>query len=159
VTDGPTLTDGATVTNVDALRATLAALPRDANGYATRGADPGGGPRAMLGQFLYDYANGRCVVCGEATRRGVNAREWDRAEAGHILPAGPKRSGYTPGNLGNMCRACNSAAGDTDLTPYLTRFVYPEGIPTSWPAFNKPTTDYTAQQARHAIRKRNGLPF
>ena len=145
--------------STDALVNTLRAMARDANGYAAVGADPGGSPRAMLGQFLWEYANGKCVVCGEATRRGASPREWDRAEAGHIVPAGPKRSGYVPGNLANMCRACNSAIGDRDLTEYVGRFVYPDGIPTVWPRISKGAIDYDTQSKRFDIRKGQGLPF
>lgn len=113
--------------------------------------------------FLWEYAGGRCVVCGEQTELHCPTREPNYAQAGHVIPAGTARGdipeGYYPGNLGNMCLACNSAIANRDCTTDLERFAFWQGIPTEWPVFKRLDSNVAEGQRRAGIRRNNGLPF
>jgi len=94
--------------------------------------DPGGSVRAAVRRYLWTYAGGRCVVCGQATRLEAKPTDADRAEGCHALPA-PGRGGYVAPNVFNGCRKCNENMKDRDVRGQIGQFELPHLIPASWP--------------------------
>jgi len=135
---------------------------RETFGRSTR-SRLGGSRATALGAFLWEYANGNCAVCGNATRIDALANASDRAEIGHLIPASffgidsGMRAGFIPGNVANMCRACNRCAADY---VFSANDVIAEYVPIEWPILRKVTAmhDDHAERARVA-RAARGLPF
>ena len=122
----------------------------------------GGSRVTALGTYLHAYAHGVCVVCVQPTSLGAAANASDRAEIGHLIPASffgvsGMRAGFIPGNVANMCRACNRAAADY---VFSANDVIAEYVPIEWPTLRKVTAthDDHAERARLA-RSARGLPF
>ena len=113
--------------------------------------------------YLHTFACGACVVCGQATRLDAAPSDGDRAEVGHLL-ADTCGGTYGAGNVAIMCRACNEAAGDVDLRPFVPMFARPGSIPTAIPgatalvALGKQSDD-GHRASRAAIRAAAGMPF
>lgn len=141
----------------------LAAIKADRAAFLAATRKRLGGSRATaLGVFLWEYAGGACIVCGNATVIDAAATASNRAEIGHLIPASyfdvsGIRAGYIPGNVGNMCRACNRCAGDY---VFSADDVIAEYVPIVWPILRKATAthDDHAERARLA-RVARGLPF
>lgn len=144
---------------------TLPSIPRDADGNAAIGSRLPGNVRSAFADFIFSFSDYRCVVCGQDVIVGAEPNDPKRAELGHLVPGGPKRLGYVPGNIACECRACNAAGHNIDQSKWIHLFAIPEGIPTEWPtnrellamASNRAESDH-ATRAR-AIRSQAGLPF
>lgn len=80
-------------------------------------------PRAGLAAYLASVQNGFCALCGlkESTM-----------ELCHIVPGGPKRLGWTQGNITLGCRECNEI--DSDSIIAFDSIKRPDLIVTQWPA-------------------------
>ena len=148
---------------VHTLADVLVAIRADRSAFLAATRERLGGSRATaLGVYLWEYAHGVCVVCGEGTRQDAAANVSDRAEIGHLIPASffgisGARAGFIPGNVANMCRACNRCAGDY---VFSADDVIAEYVPIVWPILRKATAahDDHAERARLA-RAARGLPF
>lgn len=145
------------------LAAVLEAIRNDAETFSAATRDRIGGSRInALASYLWQYAGGKCIVCANETMQDVSANSSNRAEIGHLIPASffgisGNRAGYIPGNVGNMCRACNRAAADY---VFSSDDVISEWVPTEWPLLKKAKADHDdhAERARLA-RVARGLPF
>lgn len=144
-----------------ALACHLGRLEPSALAYGTR--DRIGGSRiAALRHYLHTFAGGYCVVCGLPTRLDAARGASDYAEIGHLLPASTdadsfSRQGFVPGNVANMCHACNSAAG---AYAFNACDVLAEYVPLEWPllrAVKAGVDNHSAMAAR--IRAAKSLPF
>lgn len=141
----------------------LAAIRADRATFVSATRDRIGGSRVnALASYLWQYAGGKCIVCANETMQDVSANSSNRAEIGHLIPASffgisGNRAGYIPGNVGNMCRACNRAAKDY---VFSENDVISEWVPTEWPILIKAKADHDdhAERARLA-RLARGLPF
>lgn len=147
--------------SVERLACHLGRLDPMALAYATR--DRIGGSRvAALRTYLHTYAGGRCVVCGQPTRLDAARGASDYAEIGHLLPASTdadssSRQGFVPGNVANMCHACNSAAGAYAFNAWD---VLAELVPMEWPLLKAVKAGHDAHSINAAnIRSSKRLPF
>jgi hypothetical protein len=95
--------------------------------------DLGGSVRADLRVWLHTYANGKCALCGGATRLDAKPGDDDRAEISHVMSVSDSKRAMSPGNVFNGCRACNLATDNKSLTPYLHLFNDIFSIPEEWP--------------------------
>lgn len=96
---------------------------------STKSARPHSDIRTALKEFLWDYANGKCVFCNGDTTL-------ESSQACHIVSSGgPKvRRGYVAGNLANGCGTCNAAHGERfDIVP-LSEVARPDLVPMTWPS-------------------------
>ena len=141
----------------------LTAIKADRETFLSATRERLGGSRVTaLGEYLHTYAHGACVVCEQGTSLNVAANASHRAEIGHLIPASffgisGMRAGFIPGNVANMCRACNRAAADY---VFSANDVIAEYVPIEWPTLRKVTAthDDHAEAARLA-RSARGLPF
>lgn len=122
----------------------------------------GGSVRKALRIYLWEYASGRCAVCGLSTILNGSKSDSNNAEMGHLIPAAffgisGMRCGFVPGNVAIMCHSCNSMAGDYVFT---ANDVIAECVPLEWPTLRKirAGNDDHARMARQA-REARGLPF
>lgn len=122
------------IASIDCLPDDLPAIQTDEHGYAATGSRPTSARRNYLARFLWDAAEHRCTVCGCETDMSAADNTPSRAVVMHIVPSGPRRQGWTPGNVVSACHACNAADGGRDLRPYVALFAGRASIPTSWPA-------------------------
>lgn len=146
------------VPSMTPLQLTLMAIPTDRNGYATLGGRPKSDRRPIIAEAIYNASGGRCVICGEEAdpRTTHGARSF---QLGHLVPAGPKHLGWVPGNIASQCGACNGAAGNTNLVPYIPMFALPDGILTEWPLGRRGGQYIDERALREAARRKLGLPF
>lgn len=88
---------------------------------------PDGPVRAGLCAWIKAYSGGLCAFCGEAS---------DNLEIGHVVSGGNgnTRYGWTPGNLGAVCRPCNEVDGAMHAVVPFESIVRPDLIPATWPA-------------------------
>lgn len=93
----------------------------------------GGSVVADLRVWLHSVANGKCALCGTATRLDAAPSDADRAEVSHVISVGDSKRGMGKGAVFNGCRGCNIATGDRSLVPYLHLFADVFAIPTEWP--------------------------
>jgi hypothetical protein len=145
------------------LASVLDAIRSDRETFSAATRDRIGGSRInALASFLWEYAGGKCIVCANETMRDVPASASNRAEIGHLIPASffgisGNRAGYIPGNVGNMCRACNRAAGDY---VFSANDVMAELVPTEWPLLRKISANDDDHARRASLaRASRGLPF
>lgn len=147
------------MTQTATLTATLSALTIDpATGGVSIGSRPSGSALRALLTFLYEYANGACTICREATDLDAGKGAADGACIGHIAPAGTKRYGYVAGNLMLLCNACNQAAGKRDLRDYFPMLAI-NSIPTSFPTGWREGNGKDMTGMRRNERKAFGFDF
>jgi len=111
----------------------LASVRADSAQFNRATKDNIGGTRgAALRAFLHAYAGGKCAVCESDTTMEQGKR--NSAQIGHIIPAtafGVARAGFVPGNVVNLCRACNDSIGDTDMSMHLDKWTVAY-VPLTW---------------------------
>jgi hypothetical protein len=129
-----------TTAHLTALAHALARVPRDTDGSALGRSRYNGDALPGYTAYIMAACGGVCVVCG--TRPAT--------DLGHIIPARNGRKGFSTGNIGGMCRPCNVAIADSDMSGKVDKFRNADGIPTDpynardWAHISTKQTEYDA---------------